>query len=571
MALKKLFLDDNILVSGRKRRTKTTRGNRRPNNEQAIDLQDYVNQVIIEANTTGQTLNYTGNTGLVNGDMLFFQGTGLTKVPIGTSNHVLTVNGSGNAPTYVSPATLGGNISFLNLSDTPGSIGSPGQVVAVNPGGNALEFTNPSTETPLTLTTDGTSTGVTQSGTNNHIADILLRSADSGNGITIGTDGGLFFSTTNQVVVADITARDAIASPQTADLAYVVDASADVTVTSGGALYVYDSSAWAKVAEFESSDFNASFTLLSDTPPALGTAGQVPVVNSGATALEFADVSDNETPIAFTTDNTATGVTLGGTNNHTIDITLLSTDSNNSLSLGTDGGVFKNSKKQQVVADIAARDALSNLQSGDIVYVTDASADATVTSGAATYLYNGSAWVKLIDAEGLDPASTDLSDTPNSLGTAGQLLVVNSGGTALEYVNPSTIGSTTFYSLTDTPNTSVAGSVYYGNGSNLTQLAIGTANQTLAVNSGATAPEWVTPVRKYYQTFLATDWVTTTEDVLTIPAATHGLGAGSHNIQIRNSADRQVTVDNRVDPTTGDVTLYQPTSLGFAGSITIIG
>ena len=34
-----------------------------------------------------------------------------------------------------------------------------------------------------------------------------------------------------------------------------------------------------------------SFTALSDTPSTLGTAGQIAKVNSGATALEFADQS----------------------------------------------------------------------------------------------------------------------------------------------------------------------------------------------------------------------------------------------------------------------------------------
>jgi len=38
-----------------------------------------------------------------------------------------------------------------------------------------------------------------------------------------------------------------------------------------------------------------------------------------------------------------------------------------------------------------------------------------------------------------------------------------------------------------------AGDIVYGNGTDATRLAIGTANQVLAVNAGATAPEWVTP------------------------------------------------------------------------------
>lgn len=50
------------------------------------------------------------------------------------------------------------------------------------------------------------------------------------------------------------------------------------------------------------------------------------------------------------------------------------------------------------VADIAARDALTvgsgdgEVQEGDVVLVTDASADANITSGAASYIYDGSAY-----------------------------------------------------------------------------------------------------------------------------------------------------------------------------------
>lgn len=54
-----------------------------------------------------------------------------------------------------------------------------------------------------------------------------------------------------------------------------------------------------------------------------------------------------------------------------------------------------------VVADITARDALTigtgdgEVQEGDVVRVTDASADVNITSGAASYIYDGSAYVLL--------------------------------------------------------------------------------------------------------------------------------------------------------------------------------
>ena len=56
----------------------------------------------------------------------------------------------------------------------------------------------------------------------------------------------------------------------------------------------------------------------------------------------------------------------------------------------------------QVVADIASRDAISSPNVGDLVLVIDASADVTVDSGAATYVWDGSAYVKISEYESLD-------------------------------------------------------------------------------------------------------------------------------------------------------------------------
>lgn len=56
-----------------------------------------------------------------------------------------------------------------------------------------------------------------------------------------------------------------------------------------------------------------------------------------------------------------------------------------------------------IVANIAARDALSPTKVM-YVYVQDATGDATVSSGGATYMYNPatSAWIKVSEAESMD-------------------------------------------------------------------------------------------------------------------------------------------------------------------------
>lgn len=71
----------------------------------------------------------------------------------------------------------------------------------------------------------------------------------------------------------------------------------------------------------------------------------------------------------------------------------------------------------QVLADIAARDALTPTGAW-YVYVKDATGDATVASGGATYLWDTStsAWVKISEAESLDISLTwsALSGKPTS-------------------------------------------------------------------------------------------------------------------------------------------------------------
>jgi hypothetical protein len=79
------------------------------------------------------------------------------------------------------------------------------------------------------------------------------------------------------------------------------------------------------------------------------------------------------------------------------------------------------------VADIAARNALTGITTGDIVYVVDATGDATVNAGWAVYMWQGAAWGKISEQEGIDvvPGGTDLTYTASP--TNG--VVVSSTGT----------------------------------------------------------------------------------------------------------------------------------------------
>ena len=88
-------------------------------------------------------------------------------------------------------------------------------------------------------------------------------------------------------IAADITARDAL-TLDTGDEVYVVDASADATVTAGGAKYIWDGAAFIKMAEDESFDVAISPTNLAYTPSptnglvtsSTGTDATIPVVDA---------------------------------------------------------------------------------------------------------------------------------------------------------------------------------------------------------------------------------------------------------------------------------------------------
>lgn len=97
------------------------------------------------------------------------------------------------------------------------------------------------------------------------------------------------------------------------------------------------------------------------------------------------------------------------------------------------GGGNANASADYTVADITERDALENLEENDTVFVTDATADNTVTTGWAVYRYDGENFVKLSEEESLDfvPDGTDLTYDPAtrtiSSSTGGDVVLPEAG------------------------------------------------------------------------------------------------------------------------------------------------
>jgi hypothetical protein len=141
---------------------------------------------------------------------------------------------------------------------------------------------------------------------------------------------------------------------------------------------------------------------------------------------------------------------------------------------------------------------------------------ALVKDGAAAIRTLGSS----VDTttKNLNPSTTlgDIeyrSSTPNvntrlPLGTAGQVLKVNSGATAPEWATDAS-GMTN-------PMTTTGDTIYSSSGSTPARLGIGTAGQVLQVNSGATAPEWATPAAGGGMTLINTGGTTLSGSGVTI-------------------------------------------------------
>lgn len=75
---------------------------------------------------------------------------------------------------------------------------------------------------------------------------------------------------------------------------------------------------------------------------------------------------------------------------------------------------FVGAVRDFTATDITARDALTGLNAGDRVFVTDASSEADVDAGWAVYRYDGSAFEKIQEQESMDltiSASTNLGYT----------------------------------------------------------------------------------------------------------------------------------------------------------------
>jgi hypothetical protein len=379
---------------------------------------------------------------------------GSNKVSV--SGSPITTSGSITVdinPANISLTTLGGTLATTQGGTGLTSLGTAGQVLAVNAGATGLTWVAPSTYTLPAATTS------------------TLGGVIVGSGLAINS-GVLSATNTNTGTVTSV-------SLTAGSNAITITGS---PVTSSGSITVDVNQANLNVGNMTGT---LSFAHGGTGLTALGTAGQVLTVNSGATAAQWSTLS----VAAANVTGLATVATTGSY-----------TDLINTPTI-TSGTVTS--------VNIAA-------DSSNIISFTGGP---VTTSGTLTPVINQANILlpNLGGTLGATQGGTGLT----SLGTAGQVLTVNSSGTGLQWSTPATGGGsgtvtsvgatssdssitvtsspiTTSGTLGLTVNQSVlnisnmTGTLATGHGgTGLT--SIGSAGQVLTVNSGGTGLQWSTP------------------------------------------------------------------------------
>lgn len=229
----------------------------------------------------------------------------------------------------------------------------------------------------------------------------------------------------------------------------------------------------------------------------IGSAAQVLQVNSGATAPEWVS-STGTGNVARAASPTFTG-TINCANIASTGTSLFGAVT--SYGTVTVRGSTTGSLSYAIFADNAAGEVIFGMRDDgfiriDKTYGFTNAAPANVYISSSGYLYRATGNPPQANnlsggvAGSLPYQSAVDTTTFLSIGTATQILQVNAGATAPQWTSPSSI--TVGYSTNIAGGTAAA--IPYQTGANATTfLSAGTASQLLRMNSGATAPEWVTP------------------------------------------------------------------------------
>jgi len=479
------------------------------------------------APTWTSQINITaGNiTGGVQGELLYQSAAGTTsKLAVGTSGQILRTNGANANPSWVNQNTItagnidGGSAGQILYQSGAGataklSIGTAGQVLVVNATADA----------PLWVASTTLVAGNISSITADNGSLLYQSAVNTTSKLSQGTSGQVLSSGGSGAAPTWISQNTLVAGSITGgaagSLLYQSGAGATTTLAIGTASQVLVVNAGATAPSWTSESNIKSGNLIlgannaagsipyqtgvsATTGLAIGTAGQVLVVNSGATAPQWAAQSTI----------TAGNVAGGGTG----DLLYQSGNSATSkLSIGTPGQVLVVNGTSTAPSWIAQSSItagnISGGAAGNILYQSGAN----TTARLASTVNNG--WVLAYSTTSAAPIWTDpgtltVSAAANiSGGAAGQVLyqsatgttsklaagtntqVLVGGASAPAWSNISGLAVASATNLRLAAN-NVAGSIAYNTAADTTTgLAIGTAGTILTVNTGGTAPQWSTP------------------------------------------------------------------------------
>ena len=189
-------------------------------------------------------------------------------------------------------------------------------------------------------------------------------------------------------IVSDIDERNAIDEKFNGLVAYVIDASDDETVDSGGAGYIYHDGNWVKIFAEELFELELTWDDI-DNKPELYTKSEVDskLDEKSDDDHEHSWGEINDKPEKFTPEE----------HNHDDRYPVL--NENDVIPAHYVPSEFKQSI---VVTDIESRDNLEEKYEGLRVHVLDATADETVPSGGAGYIYHEGEWIKTYEELSLE-------------------------------------------------------------------------------------------------------------------------------------------------------------------------
>ena len=281
--------------------------------------------------------------------------------------------------------------NFTDLDDAPSAIGTNGQILQVNAAEDALEFVDKG------LTTVETSTPVEGDGT---ASDPVTISNGSIRGIHVAAN-------------ADISGGSLL------DESVVSEKLEDNSITEG------------KLHSSVTNQLDGipdNITDLGDVPDSLGDADQILKVNSEGTALVFAD--DSEGTDGITSVASDTSLDGDGTASDPLSLANDAVTESKILNRAVSRAKLDNlltedldSKLETVLTDSTIDGNGSNIPLG----VSDNSVDRTKLAGSVR-----------TELDDIPSDLTDLGQVPSALGNSGQILKMNTAGTALEFTNDET-------------------------------------------------------------------------------------------------------------------------------------